>query len=294
MTKWGERLMDGYLDRFDMKTAVVTGGGSGLGRALSVRLGGEGWKVGIADIDMKGAEESLALVEKAGGSGELFRCDVREPAVFEVMAGRFFEEWGGVGMLVNNAGVAAGGIVGEIPIEDWKKVMDTNVWGVINGCHAFVPRMKAQGGGHVLNVSSSAGIVCLPEMAPYNTAKAAVIALSETLRSEVAPHGIGVTVACPTFFNTALLEEMTYTDDFQIQFAQAAFANAKMSAEEVALRILKAVGRNRLYVFPQFAAKWTRISKRLSPSAHHRALTFMCTSGRARSVANRMARRGLV
>lgn len=282
------------LDRFDPRNAVITGAGSGLGRAMAIRLARQGWKVGAADIDEARAAETIRLVREAGGSGEACRCDVRAGAGVDAMARRFFDDWGRVTLLVNNAGVAVAGIMGEITEADWKKAIDTNLWGAVNGCGAFVPLMKSTGGGHIINVASAAGYVCLPEMAPYNTTKAAVIALSETLRSELAPSGIGVTVACPTFFNTRLLENMTYTDEFQIEFASSAFSNAKMSADEVARRILEAAGKNRLYAFPQPSAKWTRVTKGHMPRLHFAVLSIVSRFGLSRPLARAMARRGLV
>lgn len=286
--------MSSYLREARRKTAVVTGAGSGLGRALALDLGGRGWTVGIVDINMVGAQATLDLVEKAGAAGGVFHCDVRDLDQVTSTAQHFFDEWGGVGLLVNNAGVAAGGFVGDIDMDDWMKVIDTNLWGTIHGCHAFIPRMKAQGGGHIANVASFAGIMCLPEMAPYNVAKAAVISLSETLRSELAPDRIGITVACPSFFETNLIDDMPYTDEFQIQFARAAFTNAKVSSGDIAHAILKAVDRNKLYVFPQFASKWTRVSKGIAPSVHYGVLAWLCRTGRSRPLIMWMARRGWV
>ena len=128
-------------------TAVITGASSGIGRALSVALSKEGWRIGIVDVDQDGAERTRELVEKVGGKGEVFRCNVRKVEEVMAAADHFFDSWGEVGMLVNNAGIGGGGYVGEIPLKDWEAVVETDLWGVIYGCHAFIPRMKAQGGG---------------------------------------------------------------------------------------------------------------------------------------------------
>ena len=285
--------MKGHLDALG-KTAVITGAGSGLGRSLAVALGRLGWSIGIADVNVEGAEETLKMVKDAGGGGDVFRCDVRSLEEMSAMADHFEGSLGPVALLVNNAGVASGGIVGDIPDEDWRRVMDTNVWGSINGCQVYIPRMKARGGGHIVNVASSAGMACLPEMAPYNVAKAAVISLSETLRSELSPSKIGVTVACPTFFNTNLLSDMTCTDEFQSEFAHAAFENARSSSDEVADAILRGVRKNKLYVFPQFAAKFVSVNKRLSPTLYHRVVAMTYGTERARSIMLKMARKGMV
>ena len=118
------------------KTVVVTGAGSGVGRAMAMAWAREGFKVGVSDIDMEGAGETLEMVMRAGGSGETFRCDVQDPGEVQAMAAHFFDSWGKVGILVNNAGVADVGIVGDISLENWKRTIDTSLWGTIYGCHA--------------------------------------------------------------------------------------------------------------------------------------------------------------
>src|SRR6185312_10510780 len=105
-------------------------------------------------------------------------------------------------LVINNAGVAVGGRVGEVALDDWRWIMGVNLWGVIHGCHVFATQLRAQGSGHILNVASAAGLLAPPGMAPYNVTKAAVVALSETLRGELRDAGVGVTVLCPTFFRT--------------------------------------------------------------------------------------------
>jgi NAD(P)-dependent dehydrogenase (short-subunit alcohol dehydrogenase family) len=281
------------LESLGRRTAVITGAASGLGRALALELARDGWTIGIVDVNEPGAEQTLRLVEEAGGAGEAYPCDVRDSDRVVAMADHFFGQWGTVSLLINNAGIAAVGFVGEIDIAEWRRSVDVNVMGTVNGCHAFVPRMKAHGGGHIVNIASSAGIVGLPEMAPYNMTKAAVISLSETLRAELALSGIGVTVACPTFFDTNLLDTMTCTDPFQTEFAHSAFENSKATPDDIARGIIAAARRGKLYVMPQSAARWTWATKRLSPAVHHGALAWIYRAGIGRSLLLWMARRGL-
>jgi NAD(P)-dependent dehydrogenase (short-subunit alcohol dehydrogenase family) len=271
---------------------VITGAASGLGRAMALALASRGCRIAIADIDMKGAAETLSMVERAGGSGEVYKLDVRAIAEWEAMADHLFEEWGKVDVLINNAGVVAVGHVGEVSMEDWEWIFGINFWGMLYGCHAFVPRMKAQAGGHIVNVASAAGILCMQEQAPYNTTKAGVIALSETLRSELSPFGIGVTAVCPMFFKTNLLEEMRFTDDFESEFAHCTFDNARSSADEVAEAVVKAIEKKRLYVIPQRPGRVLWYIKRLSPGFYFGLLAFLNRTGVGHGFFLFLARRG--
>ena len=254
--------MVGEYDR----SAVITGAASGIGRELSLVYARRGWRIGIVDINMQEAAKTLEMVESAGGSGETFECNVRDFEEVKAMADHFLDTWGGVGLLVNNAGVAAAGPVGDMPLEEWDRVIETNFWGVVYGCHTFVPRMKEQGSGHILNIGSIAGITPIPEMPSYNTAKAGVISLSETLRIELAPYGIGVTVLCPYFLNTNIFSSTTFTDDFQEKVAREAMANVHMTVEEAVRRTVASVDKNKLYAFPQWSARLSYLGKRISPS----------------------------
>jgi len=282
------------MKRIDGKKVVITGAASGLGRALSLALARKGCRVGIVDINTEGAQETLEMVEQAGGSGEIYELDVRVVIDWEAMADHFFRSWGGVDVLVNNAGVVSVGYVGDIPIEDWEWIFSINFWGMVYGCHAFIPRMKAQGGGYIVNVASAAWIMALPEMAPYNTTKAAVVALSETLRGELAPWKIGVTAVCPMFFDTHLLDDMRYTDEFEVEFAHATFDNARMTADEVAQAVVKAVQKRKLYIVPQASGKVLWMIKRLHPGLWHGVQAFLNRTGVGRSLFMWMARKGLL
>lgn len=262
-----------------MNNAVITGAGSGFGRALALVLAKQGWKILIVDINRAGMEKTLAMVRQAGGEGEVFECDVSKPEDVQRMADYSFSNGKKVDLLINNAGVVSCGFVGDIPLEDWNWCMGINFWGMLYGCHSFIPGMKAQGGGHIINVASGAGILSMMEMGPYNVTKAAVISLSETMRTELVSHKIGVTVACPMFFNTNLLDNMRYQDQFQNELAHSAFEHGRLSAEEVAERTIRAYEKNKLYVIPQITGKFYWILKRLSPSIFYGAISYAMKKG---------------
>lgn len=283
------------------KTAVITGAASGIGRYLSIALAREGWKIGIVDIDMNGANETLQIVDEAGSEGDCFHANVRKLEEVMAAADYFFERWGKVGMLINNAGIGGGGYVGEIPMEDWHAVVETDYWGVVYGCHAFIPRMKEQGGGHIVNISSTAGIIPVMGFAPYNTAKAAVVSLSETLVVELAPFNIGVTVVCPSVISTNILEnsfkvvDVTETETMQwgLELIETAMKKTRVNGEEFAGRVLRDVQRNRLYCLPKFFSRLIWFNIRLSPSLNYRMWAFVSRHGLAQRAIMAAARRGL-
>ncbi len=276
------------------RTAVITGAGSGLGRAMALTLAREGFRVGAADIDLESARETVEIVRRAGSTGEAVSCDVRSHDAVHALADHFFDEWGEVGIVANNAGVADVGHVGDIPMHCWQRTIETSLWGVIYGCHAFLPRMKASGAGHIINTASAAGFMNMPEMAPYNIVKAGVISLSETLRVELTPFGVGVTVLCPSFIATNLDRTATVTDPWQGELVTALFQNAKVTPGQVAEATLKAVKRNRLYVVPQFTPRWGWRLKRLNPGAFTAGFAAAYNAPFGKRVAMFFARRGMI
>jgi NAD(P)-dependent dehydrogenase (short-subunit alcohol dehydrogenase family) len=210
------------------------------------------------------------------------------------MADHFFGSWGGVDLLVNNAGVVVTGCVGDIRLEDWEWLFGINFWGMLYGCHSFIPRMKKQGGGHILNVASEGGLIYLPWMSPYNTSKAGIVSLSMTLKAELAAEGIGVTVACPAFFNTHLLDNMRYEDEFETEFAHTTFEHARMTAGEVADAAIRAVEKGRLFCVPQPSARIGWAIERLNPGLFQAGLASIIRQPWGKSLFIWMARKGLV
>lgn len=246
-------------------TAVVTGAGGGLGRALVLELVARGARVGIADVDAARADAVLAEVHAAGGTGFAAACDVRDGDQVVALAERSVAELGAVDLLVNNAGVGVGGAIGEIPLDDWRWCVEVNLLGVAYGCHAFVPAMRRRGRGHVINVASAAGFAAAPEMGPYNASKAGAIAISETLAAELLGTGVGVSVVCPTFFKTGIVDAMRTSGDRARRTAEKLMAAATLEAEAVARITLDAAARGERYVFPQPDARLLWRLKRLAP-----------------------------
>ncbi len=177
---------------------VVTGGASGIGRALAEGLAAEGAAVVVADVDEAGLPETVKRIEARGGRALAVRTDVSDRAQVQALADRAFSALGRVHVLCNNAGVAIWGGLETATHRDWAWTLGVNLWGVIHGLEAFLPRMIAQrDGGHVVNTASMAGLIASQGLGVYNTSKYAVVGLSETLAKDLRPYGIGVSVLCP-------------------------------------------------------------------------------------------------
>lgn len=186
---------------FAGKTAFITGGGSGIGRALAKGLSTRGARLCIADIDAAAAQR---VAGECGG--QALALDVRDaPAVEKAVTG-FAREQGRLDYMFNNAGIGVAGESNEIPLSAWQRVIDINMYGVLHGVLAAYPIMLKQGAGHIINTASLAGLAPAPLLAPYGTAKHAVVGLSTSLRIEGATRGVRVSVLCPAAIDTPLLD----------------------------------------------------------------------------------------
>lgn len=251
--------------------AVATGAGSGIGRAFALELARRGGAVVCADINLETAADTVSCIEAAGGRALAVRCDVTVLEQVEALADRA-EQWFGAptSLLVNNAGVGIGGQrIGEFSIEDWRWTVDINQWGMVYGCHVFVPRLRELGEGGVINVCSTASFAAAPLMGPYNMTKAAVLALSETLAAELSETRIGVTALCPTFVKTNIIKDGRLPADAS-KLSARLMAATGMSPERVVRDTLKALDRGRLYVLPQIDARMIWRAKRLAPRSYQR------------------------
>jgi len=249
--------------------AVITGAGSGIGRAFAAELAHRGGAIICADINMAGAEATVQTIRAQGGEAHAVSCDVRELAQVEALAEAAETLLGRPATLViNNAGVGAGGKpVGEFTMEDWRWVIDINLWGVIHGCHVFAPKLLQGAQGGIINVASTASFSAAPLMAAYNTSKAGVLALTETLAAEWSATPLAVTALCPTVVRTNIFRDGRL-DPSTKGLTDRWIKWTGMSAEKVVARTLKAFDRGELYVMPQWDARLIWRSKRLTPNTY--------------------------
>lgn len=240
---------------FAGKVAVITGGGSGIGRALALALAREGARIVVADVDEADAGETVRLAGAAGAEALAVRTDVADRGQVDALADRVYERFGAAHVLCNNAGVVVHGGLEAATWEDWQWVIGVNLWGVIHGLLSFVPRMVAGGqGGHVVNTASMAGLIASQGLGVYNTTKYAVVGLSETLAKDLRPHGIGVTVVCPMGVATRIRQAGRNRPAALRRAARApregeiTLIGRTLEPEEVAAQTLAAMRAGELYV----------------------------------------------
>ncbi|MGA9873402.1 MAG: SDR family NAD(P)-dependent oxidoreductase [Rhodococcus sp. (in: high G+C Gram-positive bacteria)] len=256
--------------------AVVTGAGSGIGRAFALELARRGGEVICADISRDRADETVRLITDIGGTAHPVVCDVARRDQVEDLA-LFAELTFGRAptLVVNNAGVGIGGkAVGDIGFDDWNWALGINLWGVVHGCETFAPGMKAAGEGGFINVASAAGFAAAPLMGPYNVGKAGVVSLSETMAAELSGSGVRVTVLCPTFVKTNVAVDGRITD-VGSRLAEQLMRTTGFSPERIAVDCLNKYDRGRLYVVPQFDAKVIWRLKRIAPALYTRTLGLL-------------------
>jgi NAD(P)-dependent dehydrogenase (short-subunit alcohol dehydrogenase family) len=236
------------------RVAVVTGGASGIGRALAEAFARERAKVVVADVDEAGMADVVAGIRGRGGEALAVRTDVGDLASVRALADRAFEAFGRVHVLCNNAGVALWGGLETATHRDWRWVLDVNLWGVIHGLEAFLPRMIAQKEpGHVVNTASMAGLVATGGLGIYNTTKYAVVGLSETLAKDLKRYGIGVSVLCPMGVQTRIRESdrnrpANLRNETPARAEPVELMGRYLAPETVAQMVLEAIRAGELYV----------------------------------------------
>ncbi len=211
------------------------------------------------------AAETLGLIEREGGKGLNLALDVTHEEDFIAAAELLKAQWGGVDVVVNNAGVATSGLIEASALADWEWVLNINLLGVVRGCKTFAPMFKAAGSGHFINIASFAGIANPPGMGSYNVAKAGVVSLSETLRLELAEFGVGVTVVCPAFFPTNLMNSARMQNQGTVGMVHKLMKNSGVTAEDVAAQIIRAVQQKQFLLLTHKDTRMQALVKRIAP-----------------------------
>ena len=250
------------MDDFSDKVAVITGGASGIGLATAKALAREGMKLVLADIEQAALDRAAPQIEALGVECIGVRTDVTKLEDMQALADRTWERFGGCHVLFNNAGVAVAGPIAEMSHNDWKWLMDVNLWGPIHGVEAFLPRIIAQDeGGHILSTASFAGLVANDGLGVYCVTKYGVVAMMECLFRELRPHGIGASVLCPMRVETninnsqrnrpaelgggaPLLPAGSGDEEGRSQ------AGRVIPVDDVANLVVKAIRENQLYILP--------------------------------------------
>jgi NAD(P)-dependent dehydrogenase (short-subunit alcohol dehydrogenase family) len=254
---------------------LITGAGSGLGRALAFRYAEAGWRVACADIKLARAEETVSLITGFGIGAMALEVDVGSDDSFEALRDMVLAAWDGVDLVINNAGVSGGGSVLNTSMSDWQWMLNINLLGVVRGCRLFGPIMVEQGAGHIVNIASFAALAGGPGMATYATAKAGVVTVSEGLRADLDGSGIGVSVVCPSFFQTNLLGGFRAPDKTSLNMATALMSSAKETASDIAEAIYKGVERGEFLILPSALVRKSWRLKRWFPELYFRKLMQM-------------------
>ncbi|WP_316525477.1 SDR family NAD(P)-dependent oxidoreductase [Kitasatospora brasiliensis] len=256
------------------KVAVITGAGSGIGRALAVLLAGHGARLAISDIDADGLDETAVLCEARGAVVKADQLDVTERAAVAAYASEVRARFGTVNQVYCNAGVAFYGEVEHESFKDIERVLDVNFWGVVNVTKAFLPHVIASGDGHVVNVSSLFGLITFPGQSAYNASKFAVRGFTEALRQEMllAGHPVRVTCVHPGGIKTAVARNATAADGLDAASIARAFDRrlALHSPEMAARTIVDGVRRNRARVIVGGEAKALDLLARITPTGSQR------------------------
>lgn len=254
-----------FSKKYPKKRAFITGAGSGLGKAFCLELAKEGWFIGIGDINEETLKSTAEAIKSAGGTSVSYVFDVSKRDEYQKIAEDYLQKAGGIDLLFNNAGVGDGGAFEEYSLDNWEWMIGINQMSVIYGCHFFIPAFKQQKSGHILNTASFAAVACPPEMGAYNTTKAAVVAISETLYCELMDYNVGVSCIQPSYFKTNI--DQSARGGEKIKVATKIFMKKSgLEADDVAKEILTRAGDGELYIILPKSARTAYLMKRIAPT----------------------------
>ena len=266
--------------RFAGKVALVTGAGSGLGRALALSFARAGSRVAAIDVDEEGLRETTGMLEALGTQAFTSRVDVSDWEQMKNFAEDLLADWGAVDILVNNAGVGVGGELKDLDIRDFDWIVGINLMGEVYGTRLFLPGMVERRSGHIVNIASLSGLVLLPFHLPYTTTKFGLTGFSEALWAETRRFGIGVTLVCPGAIKTSILQKtrVSAETDGQQKLLESftdVLEKRGMEPEDVAAKVLKAVERNRFLVLTGGESYVLYYLRRLAPGTMRRLVAVI-------------------
>lgn len=257
--------------RFPRRRVFITGGGSGLGLELARALGVEGWAVGLFDRNLERLTQVEAELAASNINVVAYPGDVTQADELTVAVNSFAGIHDGLDVMINNAGIAAGGALMEAALEDWRSLIDVNLMGVVHGCRAAIPHLQRNGSGLLINIASAAAFGSAPRMPIYNATKAAVLSLSETLVGELREYRTQVSVVMPTFFVSNLLDSYRGPDTVR-ETARGLMRSSACSAKDVAGEVLKRASAGELHIVLPFSARVLWKLKRWMPTTYVRRL----------------------
>ncbi len=264
------------MSSFEGKVAVITGAGSGIGRALALNLAERGAKLALSDVDLTGLEETVRLVQQQGAEVKSDFLDVTQRETVLDYADSVKEHFGKINQIYNNAGIAYHGDVSESSFKDIERIVDVDFWGVVNGTKAFLPYVQESGDGHIVNISSLFGLLAMPSQAAYNAAKFAVRGFSEALRIEllISKAPVKMTVVHPGGIKTAIARNATVAENYDQQSIAKFFDSklAKTTPDQAAKIILKGVEKGKGRVLVGSDAIALDIFQRITGSKYQRVI----------------------
>jgi NAD(P)-dependent dehydrogenase (short-subunit alcohol dehydrogenase family) len=265
------------MKRLDQRVAVVTGAGSGIGRAVSELLAQRGCRLAIADVNEAGLEETESLLQAKGASVSKHRVDVADKARMQSFAEEVVQAHGGVNILINNAGVAVNAKFKDQSLEDFEWLMGINFWGVIYGCKFFLPHLLAAEEAHIVNLSSLFGLVGVPQQSSYCASKFAVRGFTESLRSELVGTNVGITSVHPGGIATNIAAASRVAGDDRVlaghQKAVKMFRKM-MPPEQAAEQIVRAISEKRVRLLITRESHFLDFAKRVAPTGSNRLIDW--------------------
>jgi NAD(P)-dependent dehydrogenase (short-subunit alcohol dehydrogenase family) len=241
---------------FEDKVAVITGAGSGIGRSTALAMANDGAILHVVDIDQSRVNETRKLIEESGGKAHSHVTDCTDADQIQSLADDVYSEHGKVDILHNNAGIGVSGHSHELSLDDWKSVIDLNLWGVIYGISEFLPRMLEQNDdAHIVNTASGLGLITGPYLVPYVATKFAVVGMTEALSIEYSNDNVNFSVICPGLVNTNIVEDSPAKGEFEDhrEETQEFYEKQGASPDEIAEYVLNAIRKNRVI---QLAPNW--------------------------------------